>query len=219
MRRGLIMKRKRISRKTALASFCVALCAGACFVAWMSPQSEIAYLLLRVAYAAPVSKKALLQTFRSRLWEHGGGYTPSRTDEFLCSRLEASASQEEIDAIAKFYALQSSGRETERMLKLSDAAKEKVVGAIMRDLDSYDMWSLNRALLLVEELRSGKLIWKGGFGPTEEAQALNWTVWWQKRGAAQVKALYRKWWNADSSWKTKQAVNPLANSGIEASGL
>ena len=218
MQRGLTMKRKRISRKMALVSFCATLCAGACFVAWMSPKSKAAYFLLRVAYASPVSKKALLQTFRSRLWEHGGGYTPPEADNFFCSRLEASASQEEIDAIASFYASQAQGRETARMMKLSDVAREKVVASIMRDLDNYDVWTRGRALLLVEELRSGKIIWKGSFAPTDEAQALNWTNWWQKRGAAQVTALYRKWWDSDSSWKTKQAINPLAGSGIEAIG-
>lgn len=219
MRRDLTMKRKRFSRRMAVISFVVALCAGVPLFAWMSPQSKAAYFLLRVAYASPIDKKALLQTFRSRLWEHGGGYMPPGADNFFYSRLETNASPQEIDAIAGFYVSQAEGRETERLLALSDDARQKVVASIMRNLDSYDVWQRGRALLLVEELRSGKTIWKGGFAPTDEAQALNWTNWWQKRGAAQVQTLYKKWWDSDSSWKTKQAQNPLADSGIEASGL
>lgn len=189
-------------------------------LALAAPKSKPAYWLFRCAYASPVPRKSVLESYHSELLSHAGGYTPEMVDQFLCSRLEATASPREIEAIANFYALQASGREGDRIIAVSDGAKQKIIGSIMRNVDGYDVPQVNQALLLVEELRRGSIIWKGGFAPTNENdhKATNWTQWWLSKGARQVKALYSQWWQAPTPWRVKRMQNPLAGSGIEAIG-
>ena len=191
---------------------------GVVLFAVVSPKSKPNYWLFRCAYATPLAKHIVLEQYRSNLWKFGAGYTPDAIDEFLCGRLEANAPQSEINAIAYFYARQASGREGRRILSISGAAKQKVIAAIVQDLDNYDLQQVGPALLLVEELRRGKEIWKGGFGPNNAKESANWSVWWGKRGANEVKNRYRKWWKSANSWAQKKSQNPLAGSNIEAEG-
>ena len=191
---------------------------GVVVFALVSPQSRPNYWLFRCAYSAPIARHIVLERYRSNLWNFGAGYTPNAVDQFLCARLETNAPQSEIDAIAYFYARQASGREGQRIISISDAAKQKVIAAVLRNLDDYNLWQVGPALLLVEELRCGKEIWKGGFGPNNAKESANWSVWWQKRGASEVKNRYRSWWKSTDSWAQKKGRNPLAGSDIEANG-
>ena len=212
------MKRKQPVKKIITVVATLVAIAGLLFFAAVSPETKLGYLLFRCVYASPVSKKSLLETYRSNLWTCEGGRIPELTDQFLCSRLESASPQAEIDAIANFYALQASGCEGKRVLSLSDGAKQKVIGSIMQNLDGYGVWQVGQALLLVEELRRGQEIWKGSFASINAQESANWTVWWQKRGLNKVKALYRKWWKAQTPWVMKKIHNPLAGSGIETIG-
>jgi len=212
------MKQKKV--KKIIAVIIIALfCAGLLAFAAVSPETKLGYSLFRCVYATPISKQYLLDSYRADLWLCEGGYIPTDTDKFLCSRLEESSSDEEITAITNFYRLQANGRETMHLISISDEAKQKIIGSIMQNLDSYDEWHAGQALFLVEELRSGKFIGKGSFAPTNPKEANNWNGWWEKRGLSKIKSLYRKWWNAQTPWSVKKSQNPLAGSGIEIHGL
>lgn len=184
--------------------------------AW--PETKLGYCLFRCVYATPISKQYLLDSYRADLWLCEGGYIPTDTDQFLCSRLEESSSNKEIKAISNFYRLQANGRETENLISISDEGKQKIIGSIMQNFDNYDEWHAGQALFLIEELRSGKFIGKGCFSSTDPKESNNWNGWWKKRGLSKIKSLYRQWWYAQTSWKVKKSQNPLAGSGIEIQG-
>jgi len=210
----------KLSVKKKIAMFTAIFIAvvGTLLFAWASPETTFGYWMFRCVYASPISKKPFLEAYRANLVQVEGGYIPEKTDQFLCSRLEATSSQTEVYAIANFYVLQASGRETKGIISLPESAKPKVTGSIMQHLDNYDEWQAGRALLLVEEIRRGEEIWKGSFAPVNNHESANWVGWWQKRGLNKVKSLYRKWWQSQVPWASKKKQNPLANSGIVASG-
>jgi hypothetical protein len=99
------MKRKRSLKKIMGLVAALAALAGLLFFAAVSPETKLGYWLFRCVYASPVSKKSLLESYRSNLWTFEGGYIPALTNQFLCSRLETTSSQTEINAVANFYAL------------------------------------------------------------------------------------------------------------------
>lgn len=213
-----LMKRNRSAKKKIALVMTFVATIGTLLFAAVSPETRLGYWLFRCVYTSPIAKKPLLESYRSKLWAFEGGYIPELTDYFLCSRLESASLQTEIDAIVNFYVLQASGREGKRITSLSDGAKQKVLGSIMQNLDGYDVEEAGRALLLVEEIRRSEVIWKGSFGSTNAQESINWSSWWRKRGLGKVKNSYRKWWQSQAAWPVKKTQNPLAGSGIEASG-
>lgn len=209
-------KSKKRLKIALLVALPILLCAVFLGNAIFISQSAPAYWLFRSEYALAGDKPAMLQGFRQRIWNHGGGHISEAADTFLCRRLKTSPSQSEVDAIIGFYISLANGRETMGIVALDSATRQRAIGSILRQLNGMSGEEAGRALFLAEQIRSGTLIMKGGFYPMEQNFPADW---WEKTGRSQVEARYRAWWNANLPWPRKLKINPLRGSGIEAQGL
>lgn len=176
------------------------------------PDNPAGIALFRVAYAVPLTRHSFLEFYSPQRRDVGSGYIPQEVDEFLCDRLENTMDEDELEAIVNFYALQSGGRQGDRIQKLPEATRERIAGRIIKDIEANK--DLRGRFILLHEMRTGKSLGKGGLGPspleterpvtTEQEQA------WQRKAEAVAKEKFTEWWNSGLSWEEKKKINPLA---------
>ena len=157
------MKRKSPFGFLALSFVAITTCALALhFVAVMDPESALGENLFQWEYAHADDKSAYLQTYRARMWEHGGGYVPDNAARFFAARLDDSRSHgdEEVAAIARFYASQGGMREGNFGQLLSERARQQLVDAILRDWRTYPEKNAWRGFVFIEGLRQNAYIGK-----------------------------------------------------------
>lgn len=132
------MKRKSPLGSIFLSLFALTSCALALrFVAVNAPASTLGDNLLRWEYDRSTDKNAVLQEYRARIWEHGGGYVPDNAARFFAARLDSSHADDGVAAIARFYASQGGMREGNFGQLLTEKARQRLVDAILRDWRTY----------------------------------------------------------------------------------
>lgn len=70
----------------------------------IEPQTSVGHAWFTTTYKMSPSRGFFLRHYSNNLAKYNGGYLPEQMDEFLCSRLEQTASESEFVAIAEFYA-------------------------------------------------------------------------------------------------------------------
>lgn len=178
----------------------------------------------RVFYAVAPSKTNFLQDYHRKIWNHGGGYVPLPTQQFLCSRLENPASDAETQAIADFYATQGFGREYGPLDKLSDAAKIRLIDALFRHLPIQPLRSRLRSLFLIEEVRRGEMIGKGYFWVTDYPRFTHYLkIHPGHRKGHEEEDVFQEvlleWWSSKLPDREKLHQNPLAKAGLDIGGI
>ena len=165
------------------------------------------------------NKNTALQGYDANLIKYNGGYIPEQVDKFLCSRLQSSTSDEELNAIADFYIFKAGGREGRYIFSLPTQNKQRVTGNILSRLEDYKPQQAASALILVEVMRRGESLGKAIFRSTHGNTAAypQYESWLQRRALPEAKAQYLKWWHASPTWQQKERHNPLANSNLEIS--
>ncbi len=170
--------------------------------------------LFRLGYTNSPSKDVYLQNYRTRIWNHGGGYVPEPVQVFLRERLEKSTSREEVDAIAHFYIRQAKGREYGLISPLSEKARIRLLDAIFRrPIESKEGQEM-QAMFLAEEVRLNKTLLKGYFFQSDFSRLSQ-----AKSGKSKEKLVsdtMRKWWNSSKPEEEKLRQNPLAEVGLKA---
>ncbi len=129
------------------------------FVAVTLPSSVLGANLFRWEYGRDDDKSAYLSEYRARIWEHGGGNVPDNTAQFFAARLN-DGNDQEVAAIARFYASQGGMRESNFGQLLSEKARQRLVDAIVRDWRTYPEKNAWRAFVFVETLRQNKSLGK-----------------------------------------------------------
>lgn len=158
--------KSRISSRgfVALSLAATTLCALALrFVAITLPSSVLGENLLRFEYAHADDKSAYLSEYRALIWEHGGGYVPDNAARFFAARLDeadSSHGDEEVAAIARFYASQGGMREGNFGQLLTERARQRLIDAILRDWKTYPEKNAWRAFVFIETLRKNKYLGK-----------------------------------------------------------
>lgn len=154
------MKRKYPFVFVALSLVAITTCALALyFFAVNAPRSVLGENLLRWQWNRATDKSAVLQEYRARIWAHGGGYIPDNAARFFASRLNDGDDQE-VAAIARFYASQGGMREGNFGQLLSERARQRVVDAILHDWRTYPEKNAWRAFVFIETLRQNKFLGK-----------------------------------------------------------
>lgn len=162
----------------------------------------------------------MLRQYSNFLDNHNGGYMGETIDTFLCSRLESNTSDSEMAAILEFYSLRAGGREGYQISQISDSSKQRAIPLLLQRGDSYNERQALGALLIVENMRRGETLDKGGFGPAInewERTDFNFDKWWSKRGLPETKLKYKQWWNTNLEWNQKRLIDPLSNSNVRVS--
>lgn len=186
------------------------------FYAVWEPQTQVGYVLFRASYDRASSKTGVLRGFEGSLREYNGGYIPEQADKFLCSKLQASTSEEEFTAILDFYALRSGGREGRYIYLVSAPTKERISRSITSSLDGYTPDQAARALILLEVLRRGESIGKANFGPAK-GYPKDYSSWWQRTGLPEVKTRFRQWLESYPTWQQREKHDPLEHSFVQLS--
>ena len=117
------------------------------------PKSALGWARFRWEYNHTNDESGYLDSYRDRIWEHGGGYIPPDVARFLSSRLESSSDEGEVSAIARFYSRQAGGREPVTLFDLSDKARRRIARAVLHDWKSYPDKDAQHGFVLLEELR------------------------------------------------------------------
>lgn len=206
-----------------ILSFLLLLGSGLVVYSTADPDTRLGFGVFRVLYAMPIPKDWFLQAFSEGLRKNNGGYIGQPVDEFLCSRLETTDSDAERIAIAEFYISQASGREGQGIAEISNDAKQKVIPLVLSRLDNYEPFQAEKALLIVDWLRRGKVLCKaqmlrnpvyGLYDSRESTVKYDWKEWWLQSGLPEAKFKYRDWWNTNLNWQQKNQIDPLAQSNM-----
>jgi len=203
-----ISKRKKLTAIVLLSLFTVL----AALYTVFEPQSAPGYALFRVRYGLALDKGAMLSGYDRDLWRFNGGYIPARTDGFLGSRLGKTSSEAEFSGIVDFYATKAGGRETDILSALPTEVQARVAAYLMTRLESDEPEQARRTLRLLEGLRRGRMLFKGGIGPADLSGG---NTWWEDQGHSIVRQRFRQWWQKSGTWEEKRRHDPLAGSGIQ----
>ncbi|MBW3637353.1 MAG: hypothetical protein KY445_12970 [Armatimonadetes bacterium] len=207
--------KKSFSRLQMFILGAVCLCFALIYaLAVIDSRSLPSIALFRLGYANSPSKDVYLQNYRTKIWNHGGGYVPEPVRTFLRERLEKSASRKEMDAIAHFYIRQTRGREYGLISPLSEKARIRLLDAIFRRPVESEQWKEMQAMFLAEQVRQNKTLLKGYFFQSEFSRLARAT-----RGRSReqlVSDTMRKWWNSPQSGQQKLRQDPLKEVGLKA---
>jgi hypothetical protein len=216
--RGKSVMRRFLNRNTVIGFALTLLILSAVTYAAAERESFLRYALFRTAYSIPLTDAWILRQYSNFLDKYNGGYMGERINTFLCSRLESNPSDSEMAAIIEFYGLRAGGREGYRISEISDVAKQRAISLTLQRVDSYDERLVRGSLLIVENMRRGETIFKGGFGPADyrwRQSNFNFKSWWAENGMAEAKGKYKEWWNGNLTWSQKRLIDPLKNSSVE----
>ena len=155
-----MMKRKSPLGFVMLSLFAISICVLALyFFAVNAPGSVPGENLLRWEFAHSTDKSAVLSRYRVHIWAHGGGYVPDNNAQFFAARANDGDDQE-VAAIARFYASQGGMREGNFGQLLTEKARQRLVDAILRDWRTYPEANAWRGFVFIESLRQNTYIGK-----------------------------------------------------------
>jgi hypothetical protein len=213
------MNIRRILNKKILIGFvAIVLILFGLIYAAAEPNGFLRYAFFRTAYSVSVTRAWMLQQYSNFLNNHNGGYMGEPIDTFLCSRLESNTSDSERAAVLEFYSLRAGGREGDRISKISDSSKQRAIPLLLQKVDSYNARQALGALLVIEDMRRGETIYKGGFVLASnewEKASFNFDRWWAESGLPETKAKYNRWWNMKLDWNQKKLIDPLSDSNVK----
>ena len=160
------MKRKSPFGFVTRSLFALTVCALALyFFAANAPRSVPGENLLRWEFAHAADKSAVLSRYRARIWAHGGGYVPDNNAHFFAARA-SDGDDQEVAAIAHFYASQGGMREGNFGPLLTESARQRLIDAILRDWRTYPEKNAWRGFVFVESLRQNDYVGKAAIiGP------------------------------------------------------
>lgn len=192
---------------------------SSCLLLRYLPDNEYSIELFKIVYKLPVGRKSFLE-FYSPARENVRGYVPVEVNQFLIQKLEVTKNENEFSAIVNFYALQASDHRLGYLLQISEQAKIKVIKQIIKDLD--DEATFVGKIMMLEELRIGKSLGKGGYfiEKTNYPQFATWKEhqkWFYGQSASVVIPKYKEWWNSNLSWEEKRKINPLQETNVRVS--
>lgn len=193
-------------------SIAVGVCSLVGIVVWyagarMWPHHPLGWSLTWGRFVLGVDRAGALADYATQLRANNQGI-PEALDRRLCSRLRRGLDEpehgSEADLILDFYTDQLLGRESERLLPLGDLA----VGRLLQRAETYVRPQQRaKSLLLVEEIRIGRLLYKAKLSSLE-MDNLPTTI-------EQAMIAYKNWWqNSTAPWEAKRRLNPLAGSGL-----
>jgi hypothetical protein len=168
----------------------------------VEPRSKIGYAIFRSAYSLPSARSDVLRFYGWSLKEYEGGYVPSSFDDYLTSRLVDCEGTEEESTIIDFQIRQGSARWGDAAFHADQSVQYQIISNIMRRLDSMDYRDAESAMLMVEGLRRGSSIGKGGFHGMSPATL------------DRAKSKFRIWWGDGQEWPHNRSIDPLVGSGI-----
>ena len=182
------------------------------------PGSPPGVFIFCCAYTSPLSKDRVLTQYETLLRENDGMYLSPEADKFLSARF-IDASSAEASILADFYARRPFGRDGDGLANLPAAQKERVIALLLSRIETYGDWQREHALWLIEGMRQGRALWKGGFAAENRPYNSDSKIWWKSKGNAQLVACYRRWYARDLSWEQKRRLNPLAGMEFTVSEL
>ena len=176
--------------------------------------SSAGHVVFHVGYSLPVSRPLFLRYYHYSLRKFDGGYLPSSIDEFLCTRLRNCEGTSEWQAIIDFQIRQGSGRWGDGLSRTHDEMKRKIIGDIIHRLDTFSPDQAVNALVLVESLRRGNALHKGGFATRDLWTGEGTTFILRMDRLAVAKDAFRRWWADGSAWPYNKIQDPLSGTGI-----
>jgi len=164
------------------------------------PQSSVGGALFRVRYAVSGDRSVLLKQYAELFSGSAPKYLPKNADEFLCKLFKTSSVREEKEAVTDFYVRLAGGREGTCFIGLGEQAANYLHDRI----GAYAELGMQRnALILLEEVRVGKPLFKPQLFPVED-----------ERSIAQAVRHYKKWIESPTTWDQKRLINPLESAGL-----
>ena len=190
------------------------------------PDVPVSLAVFEISYKIFPFKKSFLEFYSPANRNFGVNIrTNTANNVFLLQRLETTKDENEIAAIAHYYALQSEKREYDIFRNVSEKVKPLIIEQLIKELNDNNS-KLSDKIMLLETTRTGKRIGKGAIGVngvdtptlskpinTEEGEKL-FNEWLD---AASIKQKYQQWWNSSLSWEEKKKINPLEGTGIKVS--
>lgn len=190
-----------------------------CLLLRYSPDNENSVGLFKIAYNISFGKKTFFR-FYSPVRENERGYIPKEVNQFLIQKIENTNDESELSALIDFYALQANGYRIGYLFHISEQAKIKVASQLVKELANEE--NLGGKLMMLEEIRTGKLLGKGSYSievvnQPEFSTVEEYGKWFDEQAAPIVKTKYQEWWNSNLSWEEKKKINPLEGTNIKVS--
>jgi hypothetical protein len=181
---------------------------------YFTPDHPVSIALFKVAYEISPTRRAFLEFYSPVRRDVSAGSIPLEIDQFLCGRVEQTTDAGELAAIVNLYEIQAGWREGQCIYNVSDASREKIAAQIVADLDNNER--LSAKFTLLEEIRRGESIGKGGFAPAPERSFSTREEWlvWTAEAEPIAKAHFQRWWNSGLSWEEKKKIAPLQGTGF-----
>ncbi|MCA1642906.1 MAG: hypothetical protein LC785_13375 [Acidobacteria bacterium] len=182
------------------------------------PNSFLRYTMFRTAYSVPQTRGWMLRQYSYFLDNNNAGYMGISIERFLCSRLASNPPDAEMKAVLEFYSLRAGGREGYGITQLPDEVRRRAIPLLLGRLDAYDNRQAYGALVMVEQMRRGKIVCKAYFFPRDFLKSappnFNEREWWVEKGLPEAKTSFQTWWNSNVSWQEKKSADPLGSSNV-----
>lgn len=190
------------------------------FVDYHLPGNPVSVVFFKLVYTITPFKYSFLEYYSPLRRGVNNLEIPDDVNSFLCEKLEFSEDAGEIEAIVHFYGIQAGGRESGAILQRSEKTQEKIIGEIMRQLESGEGTYLAKKIVLLDEVRIGAMPGKGHLGienmplypGTEPAEG--WVKWSDTNKAPLALPYLRTWWNSGLSWEEKKKIDPFAGTRV-----
>jgi len=218
-------RRKLVWALAALAAFTLVVIGAGC-VAKIEPQTVFGVAVFRWNYSAAWKKGPMLSQYSETLLKYNGGYVPERVDSFLIRRIAETDSQEELEAIADFYAAKGGQRTPGDVVKMPAASKVRLIPIVLSRIDGYAPFHAIHAVMFLDELRIGEPHFKTFLNVRSQTsdqvydpvKRMGHEAWLETIALPEAKECFRAWWNEEEPWATKALRDPLAGSNLEISG-
>ncbi len=212
---------KNCNKKIIICSVLSFILLAYCAYGTAQPTSPAGHVVFHVGYSIPVTRPLFLHFYSWSLKTFNGGYLPSSVDNFFIYRLWKTDGTSEWRAIIDFQLRQGSSRWGDALPVSHERLRQKVIDYIVDRLDSYDFPQAADAMVLIESLRLGRPLWKGGFSADSighyDVHTNQWI--WKPEGVRIAREHFKKWWSSSANWSIKKDKNPLDGTGFFISGL
>ncbi|MEM6886171.1 MAG: hypothetical protein AAF571_14175 [Verrucomicrobiota bacterium] len=203
--------KKRICGLILILLLLTGLIVGSIGFGLAEPRSSLGHIVFHVGYSIPASRPSFLSLYQWAIKKGEGGYFPSSVDQFLINRLWECEGTAEFDAIIDFHIRQNSSRWGDAPAEAHETLRIQIIVSIIPRLDNMTHYEAVSAMVLMESLRRGEPIHKGGFSGLHTWNHSRDSMILDQNKFSLAKQKFAEWWASERlTPKQKMMIDPLS---------